>query len=287
MIPAKRSRIYKAVIPAAGHGTRLQPLTYIAPKEMLPLGRKPTVEHIVEELHGIGISDIIFVVSLQKAGIQQYFGESACNGEVRIKYVVQEEQKGLAHAILQAEDEVAGEHFVVALGDSVILSRRPVAPIARLVEAYKSNPALASIIVERVPAEDAYRNGMVKPIGDTGRDSFEIEGLIEKPKPGESPSDFAIGGRYVFDPEIFDWIRKTPPGACNELQITDSVRLGMLAGNRVWCAPLQSGENRYDIGNIKTYCEAFAAVCMFDNDVAPLVSDVVQDGKAYNTRKDG
>ena len=271
MSSINQTYVTKAVIPAAGHGTRLRPLTSITPKEMLPLGRKPAVEYIVEELHAAGINDIIFVVSPLKPRIQEYFGESACQGQVRMRYVIQEPQKGLADAILQAEEAVAGEHFVVALGDSVIVSRQESSPLQRLINGYQANPAFAAITVERVPIEDAYRYGMIKPVSATDGEMFEIDGLVEKPKVEESPSDYAIAGRYIFDPGIFDWIRNTPPGVGGEHQITDSIRLSMENGNRIWCAPLLGGERRYDIGNFKTFCEAFTAMCMLDGELAPLV----------------
>lgn len=268
------TKISKAVIPAAGLGTRLRPLTSITPKEMLPLGCKPTVEYIVEELHAAGINDIIFVVSPLKPRIQEYFGDKTCGGRVRVRYVLQEEQLGLAHAILQAEDAVAGEQFVVALGDSVIVSRREVSPLVRLIEAYRGNPAYAAITVEEVPVEDSIKYGMVKPLDRAGGDAFEIDGLIEKPKPEDAPSDYAIAGRYIFDPGIFDIIRRTPAGVGGEQQITDSIKLSLEEGKRVWCAPLTPAtEKRYDIGSFRTYCEAFVAMCMLD----PLLASVLRE----------
>jgi len=273
---ADHARVLKAVIPAAGHGTRLRPLTSITPKEMLPLGRKPAVEYIVEELHAAGINDIIFVVSPSKPRIQEYFGESTCQGQVRVRYVIQEPQRGLADAILQAEEAVAGEQFVVALGDSVIVSRQRMSPLARLIAAYQANPAFAALTVERVPIQDSCRYGMVKPAAKVAGDMFEIDGLVEKPKMEDSPSEYAIAGRYIFDAGIFDWIRRTPPGVGGEHQITDSIRLSIAHGERVWCAPLLAGEKRYDIGNFKTFCEAFTAICMLDAELAPSVRQAAQ-----------
>ncbi|MHB0912522.1 MAG: UTP--glucose-1-phosphate uridylyltransferase [Armatimonadota bacterium] len=267
--------IRKAVIPAAGYGTRLRPLTHVTPKEMLPLGCKPTASHIIEELHSVGVSCIIFVVSPDKRAIREYYGDSADG--IRIEYVIQEKQSGLADAILQAEDAVAGEQFIVALGDTIILSEKERFPLARLVEAYRSNPASSGIIVERVNREVAHMYGMVSPVGAVQGDWFEIDGLVEKPDPAETPSDYAIGGRYIFSPGIFDWIRRTPPGKGGELQITDSIRESILGGERVWCAPLADGEYRYDIGNIKVYCEAFTAVSLLDPELAPSVERAVRN----------
>ncbi len=276
-LTANSAQIRKAVIPAAGLGTRLRPLTSITAKEMLPLGPKPAVQYIIEELHSAGISDIIFVVSSQKPGIRNYFGDSTCDGQVRVSYVLQDVQKGLAHAILQAEDAVGGEPFIVALGDTIITSRQQTSPISRLIDAYSCNPAFASITVEKVPMEDVYRYGMVKPVAQVSTEAFEIDGLIEKPKIEESPSDYAIGGRYIFASEIFDYIRKTPPGALGEIQITDAARLAIADGGRVWCSPVLHGERRYDIGNFKTYCEAFAAVCMLDAELSQSIVSAAKD----------
>ena len=278
MNASDRAQIRKAVIPAAGQGTRLRPLTSIIPKEMLPLGPKPAVEYIIEELHSVGVDDIIFVISPLKSRIEEFFGESACGGEVRFRYVIQDPQKGLADAVLQAEDAVGGEHFIVALGDTVIFSRRRPVPLARLVEAYRTNPATAAMLVERVPIETAPMYGMVKPApGVMAKDkAFEIAGMVEKPGIEEAPSEYAIGGRYIFGPGIFDWIRRTPTGVGGEVQITDSVRLALAEGERVWCVPLLPDERRYDIGDPKVYCEAFAAACMLDPELAQSMSRAVK-----------
>jgi UTP--glucose-1-phosphate uridylyltransferase len=238
---------------------------------MLPLGGKPAVEYVVEELRAIGISDIIFVVSRRKPEIRDYFGDLTCDGGVRVQYVTQERQLGLADAILQAEGAIDGEPFVVALGDTVICSRLDSQPIVRLLRAYLDNPASAAITVERVPVVECYRYGMVELAETVVGDAFEISGLVEKPQVANAPSDFAIGGRYIFSPDIFDWIRRTPPGAGGEQQITDSIALSMVHGNRVWCAHLAPSERRFDIGSISSYCEAFAAVCTFDADLAASV----------------
>lgn len=270
------SSIKKAVIPAAGHGTRLRPLTYITSKEMLPLGMRPTVEYIMDELRDAGVSEIIFVVSPEKTQIRSYFGDSAYDDSVRLRYVVQDPQNGLADAILRAEKAVGSEPFIVALGDSINLSKRENSPMARLTGAFSANPAFAALTLERIPIELACRFGMVKPVGDGTGESFEIDAMVEKPKPEEAPSNLAISGRYIFSPEIFDFIRRTPKGFGGEFQITDSMKLALSEGKRIWCTPLLDDETRYDIGSFETYCEAFAAVCLLDPDLAPAIS------KAFN-----
>jgi UTP--glucose-1-phosphate uridylyltransferase len=252
----------------------MRPLTSVIPKEMLPLGGRPAVEHIIEELHSAGINDIIFVVSNEKPGIRSYFGSGG--GGISISYVFQEEQRGLADAILCAEESVCGQDFVVALGDTVMVSREQVSPTGRLISSFLQRRAFASIIVERVPEEDCVRYGMVRPSGASSGGSFPIDGLVEKPAPGESPSNLAIGGRYVFSPGIFDCIRRTGPGALGEIQITDAVGEGIACGESVWCTEISSGEGRYDIGSISSYCRAFAAVCALDSELARSVSAGLQ-----------
>lgn len=272
------SRITKAVVPVAGRGTRLRPLTNVIPKEMLPLGRRPALEYILEELHSVGVNCIIFVVSPTKSAIREHFGDHAFDGQVDLKYVVQNEQHGLADAILHGEELVAGDDFIVALGDTVILSRRPENPLKRLLSARRASNASTGMLVERVPEKDTFMYGIVKPAGSAAGEAFEIDGLVEKPSLGTAPSDFAIGGRYVFESGIFDWIRRTPPGVGGELQITDSIRLAMEAGGRVCCVPVLEGESRFDIGNFKIFCEAFTTVCMQDEELSPSVVKAVNSG---------
>lgn len=263
--------ITHAVIPAAGLGVRMKPLTSIAPKEMLPLGCKPAAQHIIDELQSVGVTDITFVISHIKDSIRGYFGESACDGTVRLQYVYQEEQRGLADSILQAEKMVDGKPFIVALGDTIIVSEKQVQPLARLINICQSQEAYAGISIEKVATTDCHRYGMVRPSAKSCEWEFEIDMAIEKPDVDHCPSNYAIGGRYVFDYGIFDLIRRTKPGIGGEQQITDSIMLGILEGRSVWCAPLFEDEYRYDIGNFEVYCEAFTAICLRDKKLAPSV----------------
>jgi UTP--glucose-1-phosphate uridylyltransferase len=253
----------------------MRPLTNILPKELLPLGRKPALEYIVEELQSVGVRTIVFVVSSAKTAIRDYFGDSTADGRIRFQYVVQEKQSGLADAILQAQQAVGKNRFIVALGDTVIVSGQQMSPLGRLVSVCREQNAFSGVSVERVPIRNAYMYGMVKPCGDPRGGAFEIDGVVEKPRVEDSPSDYAIGGRYVFDPGIFELIRETRPGVGGEQQITDSIALAISKGYRVWCAPLVDGENRYDIGNFAVYSEAFTAFCMQDEELAHSVMRAV------------
>jgi UTP--glucose-1-phosphate uridylyltransferase len=257
-MPAK-IRVRKAIIPAAGKGTRLLPLTKTVPKEMLPLGRKPVLGHIVDELSDAGIEEMLFVISEDKLCIPKYFD----GGQATFSSVNQREQKGLADAVLCAE-EFAGEDAVaVALGDSVITSGEEKHVMRRLLDAYESLGAACVIAVEEVPVRDASRYGIVKPKTEVG-DVFEIDDLVEKPPQDRLPSNLAIAGRYVLHPDIFNLIRNLEPGALGELQLTDAIRMLLASGRRVWCVRLRPSEKRTDIGTFSSYFEALIRTCCSD-----------------------
>ena len=245
--------ICKAVIPAAGKGTRLLPLTKAIPKELIPLGTKPVLEHIVDEVIQAGITDILFVISKEKTAIRSHFGDSL-NG-VRFDYVCQAEQKGLADAVMCGKDFAGQDAFAVVLGDSVIATDQPVTPFKRVLDTYRDTEAYGVVLVQRTPLDEVSRFGIVKPKDRVGP-SFEIDGLVEKPKPEQAPSEYAIAGRYVFDSSVFGCIERTERGANGEYQITDSIALMLTDAKRVWCVALGAGEIRRDIGTFPSYFEA-------------------------------
>jgi len=247
-------RITKAVIPAAGKGTRLLPLTKAVPKELVPLGRKPVLEHVVEECAACGIEEVLFVISEDKQAIRTHFGGSGSG--IRFSYTYQPQQKGLADAIYCGREFVGEDPFAVALGDSVIETDQNVPPFRRVIDSYESTAASAVIVVARAPRAEVSRYGIVKPKHGAAP-CFEIDGLVEKPRPEDAPSEYAIAGRYAFDPVVFDYIHRTPQGAGGEYQITDSVALMLADGREVWCVALGENEIRRDIGTFETYFEAF------------------------------
>lgn len=249
----KPRSITKAVIPAAGKGTRLLPLTKAIPKELIPLGKKPVLGHIVEEVISAGITDILFVISEDKTAIRSHFGDSL--GDVRFHYAFQKEQKGLADAIYCAREFVGADPFAVVLGDSIMVSDRPSAPFRRVLDTFANTDASGVIVVQRVPADRVSRYGIVRPSHGMAP-SFEIDAIVEKPEPQDAPSEYAVAGRYAFDAAVFDYIERTPRGANGEYQITDSIGL-MLADRRsVWCVALSDDETRRDIGTFSSYFEA-------------------------------
>ncbi len=251
------NRIRRAIIPAAGKGTRLFPLTKAVPKELIPLGRKPVLEHVVEECTLCGVEEIIFIISPAKDAIRRHFGESV--GNIRFQYAYQPVPLGLADAVRCAKDYVADEPFAVVLGDSVIESTHSLPPFRRVLDMFEETCADAVILVQPTPRDQLSRYGVVKPKDAVDSSfGFEIEDIVEKPLPDEAPSIYAVAGRYAFKPSIFEYIDRTPRGTGNEYQISDSIRIMIEDGGRICCVALQDGEVRRDIGTFETYFEAFA-----------------------------
>ena len=271
-----------AVVPVAGLGTRLLPATKSQPKEMLPVGRKPVVQYVVEELTRVGLRRVLFVTGPGKTSIENHFD---LNGElvqtlretgkedlladleferaaVQYFYTRQRQLLGLGHAVLCARPFVGRDPFVVALGDSIIGMHAESDVVRRLAQAFVEREAVAVIAFEEVPDAEVVHYGIAKPRG--GGDLFEIEDLVEKPPPGEAPSNLAIAARYVLSPAIFDALEATPPGKGGEIQLTDAIRALIRGGGRVFGVRLGAGEQRYDIGNFDAYFQAFVEFALAD-----------------------
>lgn len=234
-------KIRKAVIPAAGWGTRFLPATKVLPKEMLPLVDKPLMQYIVEEAVFSGIEHIIIVTSFGKGAMEDHFdrdfelehtleqkGETDLLQKVRhiadlatICYTRQKEQLGLGHAVLTAKELVGDEPFAVLLPDDIFESRVPM--LRRLLDVSQRYDG-SVIAVRPVPREEVRRYGIIKPRQIEER-VYQVLDMVEKPDPEEAPSDLAILGRYVFTPEIFKMLAVTPPGKGREIQLTDGIRL--------------------------------------------------------------
>jgi len=279
-------RIHKAVIPAAGLGTRLLPATKSQPKEMLPVGRKPTIQYVVEELEAAGITQILIITGQKKRAIEDHFDRDPelircleekgnhrliCELEyeeagVQLFYTRQSEQLGTAHAIKLAENFADGDPFVVCLGDSIIKSEQPGDFLKRLIDTHQEREASVTIAFQEVKREDVVKYGIALPDPDHIEDSqFRLKGLVEKPSVEEAPSNLAISARYIFSPEIFDAIRKTPQKN-GEYQITDSIRLLMEHGE-VWGLRLAPDEKRFDVGGFESYFKAFLTFALEDEEV--------------------
>lgn len=254
-------KIKKAIIPAAGLGTRFLPATKAMPKEMLPILDKPTIQYIVEEGARAGIEDIIIVTGRHKRAIEDHFdsqkelemvlkekGKSELLEKVQystelanIFYVRQKEQKGLGHAISSARQFIGNEPFVVLLGDDIVESEVPA--VKQLIDVYEET-GHSVIGVQEVPEADTHRYGIIDPLTKNGR-QYEVKKFVEKPAQGTAPSNLAIMGRYVLTPEIFDYLKTQKEGAGNEIQLTDAIER-MNNDNQVYAYDFE-GE-RYDVG---------------------------------------
>jgi UTP--glucose-1-phosphate uridylyltransferase len=271
-----------AVIPVAGMGTRLLPATKSQPKEMLPVGRKPVVQYVVEELNRVGVNRLLFITGSGKHSIENHFdlvpeltqslredGKedllaelSFIRAPMQYFYTRQRQLLGLGHAVLCAETFVGRQPFVVALGDSIIGLNAKSRIVERMKKCFTENKADAVIAFEEVPPEDVFKYGIASP--KSSGDQFEIEDLVEKPGVGESPSNLAIAARYILSPDIFDALKKTKPGVGDEIQLTDAIRMLLKDGGRVFGVKLNGSEQRYDIGNFGSYFKAFAEFALAD-----------------------
>ena len=255
-------KIRKAVITAAGLGTRVLPASKAMPKEMIPIVDKPAIQYIVEECVRAVITDILIILSRGKHVVEDHFDRSpdlekrlSESGKedvlkeminiaqmANLTYVRQQEQLGLGHAVLCAENFVGDEPFAVLYGDDVIIGEDPaIAQLSRAYERYKKG----IVGIREVPTEDVmrYSSMKVEKLDDT---SYGISDMIEKPKPEQIFSNYSILGRCVLPPEIFGILKTIPKGANNELQLTDAMKI--LANNEGMIGVDFTG-NRYDMGN--------------------------------------
>lgn len=275
-------KVRKAIIAAAGWGTRFLPVTRSQPKEMLPLVNKPLIQYAVEEAINSGIEQVILITAMGKHAIEDYFdrsfeleyvleqkGETELLQEMRrlsnlvnICYIRQKEQLGLGHAVLIARDIIADEPFAVLLPDDVIDSRVPA--LKQMIEVYEQR-GTSVIAVERVSAQDTVKYGIIEPKEISHR-LYQVLSLAEKPEPQEALSDLGIVGRYILVPEIFDALAATPPGRIKEIQLTDALQ--RLLKQQVISACEFEGV-RYDTGTPSGWLEATIALALKDPDIGP------------------
>jgi UTP--glucose-1-phosphate uridylyltransferase len=254
-------KVRKAIIPAAGLGTRFLPATKAMPKEMLPIVDKPTIQYIVEEAIESGIEDIIIVTGKGKRAIEDHFDHAfeleqnliekekyellekvqASSKMVDIHYIRQKEPRGLGHAVWCARNFIGNEPFAVLLGDDIVQAETPC--LKQLMNEY--DETLSSVIgVKRVPEDETHRYGVIDPMEQTGR-RFNVRQFVEKPKPGTAPSNLAIIGRYILTPEIFRFLEKQYVGAGGEVQLTDAIQM-LNEIQRVFAYEFEG--QRYDVG---------------------------------------
>jgi len=283
--------IRKAVIPAAGKGTRLRPLTLAMPKETLPIVDKPAIHHITNSLKLAGIEDVIIVSGYKKHALMDYFSspDSEFNEETKelnglnFLFTTQRNSIGIADAIGRAKSLVGNEPFVVVFGDTIIT---PPTYLKKMINAHTSvrvHDKNLAATVGIMKVEDVERWGIVK-ISDSNKidDCFRILDLIEKPKKNEAPSNWAVSGCYVFEPVIFEAIRETlkrPPGAKGEYQITDSMKILIEKGFSVYAMPLEIGH--YDLGTIEDYVVTFIEFALKHKSYGPIIKKMLKDKKIF------
>lgn len=262
-------RVKKAIIPAAGLGTRFLPATKAQPKEMLPIVDKPTIQYIIEEAVASGIEQILIITGRNKRAIEDHFDKSVeleneleshgkdglltlvrdISNMADIYYIRQKEPKGLGHAISCARTFVGNEAFAVMLGDDVVDSKVPC--LKQLIDCY--NEYKTSIIgVQEVPHDQVYKYGIVKGIHIEDR-VYKVKDLIEKPKVEEAPSNIAILGRYIITPSIFEILENTDPGKGGEIQLTDALKR-LISSEAMYAYSFEG--RRYDVGDKLGFLQA-------------------------------
>ena len=257
--------VTKAVIPAAGFGTRFLPATKSVPKEMLPVVDTPTIQYVVEECVKSGITDILMVIGRGKRALEEHFYRSEelesrleANGQedllarvrrisnvATIHFVWQRELSGLGDAVSHSRTFVGNDPFALLLGDTILKESQSTKPILQqMIEIYETHRG-SVVALEEVNRDKVSRYGIAGGKG-LEEDILALDQLVEKPSPEEAPSNLAIAGRYVFQPEIFDYLSRTPPGKHNEIQLTDAMA-AMLKDHGMY--GFRFAGKRYDIGN--------------------------------------
>ena len=266
---------------------------------MLPIGRKPVVQYIVEELSRCGITRLLFITGPGKTAIENHFdidaelidnlrttGKEELLSELAFErdeleyfYTRQRRQLGLGHAILCSEAVVDGQPFVVALGDSIIGLNAESRIVRLMIEQFETTGAEAIVALEEVPRDEVVHYGIADP-HDASSSVFELRDLIEKPSVEEAPSNLAIAARYVFAPSIFEFLHKTQPGRGEEIQLTDAIRMMIQADRKVLGIRLPPNEGRFDIGNFAAYFRAFVDFALADEHDGPRLREHLKSALA-------
>ncbi|MDQ1007671.1 UTP--glucose-1-phosphate uridylyltransferase [Streptomyces sp. V4I23] len=282
-----RPGVAKAVIPAAGLGTRFLPATKATPKEMLPVVDKPAIQYVVEEAVAAGLGDVLLVTGRNKRALEDHFdrnyelehalrrkGDGERLSMVResadlatVHYVRQGDPRGLGHAVLSAAAHVGDEPFAVLLGDDLIDPRDPL--LARMIEVREALGGSVVALMEVAP-EQIHLYGCAAVEATADGDVVRVTGLLEKPAPGEAPSRYAVIGRYVLDPAVFEVLRRTPPGRGGEIQLTDALQ--ELAIRPELGGPVHGvlfTGRRYDTGDRGDYLRAIVRLACEHEDLGP------------------
>jgi UTP--glucose-1-phosphate uridylyltransferase len=279
--------ISKAVIPAAGLGTRFLPATKATPKEMLPVVDKPAIQYVVEEAVAAGLRDVLMVTGRNKRALEDHFDRNAeledlleksgrqdllaairhSSDLANMHYVRQGDPRGLGDAVLTAADHVGNESFAVLLGDDLIDSRDPILP--RMIEVHERFGGSVIALME-VPSSEISRYGAAAISLTDENDVVRVNDLVEKPSAAEAPSNFAVLGRYLLAPEIFEALRATKPGRGGEVQLTDAIQV--LAKRDKSGGPVHGvifRGRRYDTGEKLSYLQSVVRMACEQSDLAP------------------
>lgn len=306
--PSGTRRVRTAVIPAAGHGTRMLPATKSVPKELLPLGERPALQFIIDEASGAGVDHVVVISSPTKTAIADYLSPSPSvegilerlgrrdladeqrrlGGDIAVTIVIQDEARGLGHAVACAREAVGDEPFFVLLPDEVMEDSR----LLREMVAVHEHTGTTVIAVKPMPREEISRYGVVSPVDETasqgtpdmlhGLDEATagriviFDDVVEKPRADDAPSDLAIIGRYLLTPDIFDDLDRLEPGASGEIQLTDA--LASQSKRRSSCA-LESTIHRRDIGHPLGWVQAVIEQALLHPHIGPAVRAWVRDEK--------
>ncbi len=286
-------KVRKAVIPAAGLGTRFLPATKAQPKEMLPIIDKPVIQFVVEEAVASGIEDILIVTGRGKRAIEDHFDNSfelveflkkkgkpdlvkkleGISKLADIHFIRQKNPKGLGDAILCAKTFVGREPFAVLLGDDIIKSDIPCTK--QLIDIYGKHKS-SVIAVEKIPKEKIHTKGIIKIKESEDDGLYLLEDLVEKPPLNEAPSDLGIAGRYVLTSEVFDCLKRVKPGFGGEIQLTDAIRI-LNSSQKVYGYEFEG--KRYDIGNLLDFVKTTIDFALKRNDLSEEVKNYIKNLK--------
>ena len=280
----------KAVIPAAGLGTRFLPATKATPKELLPVVDKPAIQYVVEEAVAAGLEDVLFISGRSKRALEDHFDRNLeleavlqAKGDAerldsiaqstdlaRIHYVRQGDPLGLGHAVLVARHHVGDEPFAVLLGDDLIDARDPLLPAMLAVREEFGGSVVALM---QVPKDQVSLYGCAAISGDPAEGSVEVVDLVEKPSAADAPSDLAVIGRYVLDPAVFDVLERTAPGRGGEIQLTDALRVlaQQPGGSGGGVRGVVFRGRRYDTGDKLSYLQAVITLAAERSDLGPAL----------------
>ncbi len=293
----RQGAISKAVIVAGGRGTRFLPATLAIPKEILPIFDRPMLFYALEEAANSGLTEIVLISAPGKAVMESYvtlrgealaraLGEHSSAPDVQrlmdslsVTIVHQNEPLGLGHAILQAADAVGDEPFAVILPDDIVDAETPV--LAQMLAAYDNHPGI-HVGVERVPGDaiSAYGVVAVEPADGDDERVYRVTGMVEKPDPADAPSDLGIVGRYIFPGTIFDAIRRTPPGAKDEIQITDAMEILRREGVPTFAFAFDGV--RYDAGNPLGHLRAAASFALSRPDTSEQARAILEEAFSHD-----